>query len=185
MRVAQFHRAREAESTATPFSHPNDKLEYRAPEDEPFSFASDMFSVGVTLFEMATGELPNWGLDRDQLLASVDDPRKHELLSIALHSQPAKRPTAEHLLQHVTMLAPSSILESEFRAQVFASMRFSAIGPESEAKLLRGKLASQGVHLHIITPLPGESIDSAVFDTMAQCDAFLAMATKSVRVRAA
>ena len=147
MRVAEFHRARETGSITTPFSHPNDKLEYRAPEDEPFSFASDMFSVGVTLFEMATGELPNWGLDRDQLLASVDDPRKHELLSIALHSQPSKRPTAEHLLQQITTLAPSSILESEFRAQVFASMRFSDNGPEAEAKLLRGKLASQGVHL--------------------------------------
>merc|ERR1719473_982738 len=47
----------------------------------------------------------------------------------------------------------------------------------AEAKLLRGKLASQGVHLHIVTPLPGESINSAVFDTMARCDAFLAMAT--------
>ena len=98
MRVAEFHCACEADSVpTTPFSHPNDKLEYRAPDDEPISFASDMFSVGVTLFEMATGELPNWGLDRDQLLASVDDPRKHELLSIALHDQPSKRPTAEHL----------------------------------------------------------------------------------------
>ena len=48
----------------------------------------------------------------------------------------------------------------------------------AEAKLLRGKLAAQGVHLHIIAPLPGESIDKAVFGTMAKCDAFLAMATK-------
>ena len=164
-------------------TNPNDKLEYRAPEDEPFSFASDMYSVGVTLFEMETGKLPNWGLDRDQLLASVDDPRKHELLFIALHSQPSKRPTAEHLLQHVTMLAPSSILEGEFRAQVFASMRFSASGPEAEAKLLRGKLASQGVHLHIISLLAGQSITRSVFDTMAKCDAFIAMATKDVRGR--
>ena len=42
----------------------------------------------------------------------------------------------------------------------------------------RGKLASQGVHLHIIAPLPGQSIDSAVFETMLRCDAFLALATK-------
>ena len=81
------------------------------------------------------------------------------------------------------MLAPSSILESEFRAQVFASMRFSASGPEAEAKLLRGKLASQGVHLHIISLLAGESITRSVFDTMAKCDAFIAMATKDVRGR--
>merc|ERR1711995_242698 len=82
------------------------------------------------------------------------------------------------------MLAPSSMLESEFRAQVFASMRFSAIGPESEAKLLRGKLASQGVHLHIISLLAGESITRGVFETMAKCDAFIAMATKDVRAPA-
>ena len=47
-----------------------------------------------------------------------------------------------------------------------------------DAKLLRGKLALQGVHLHIIAPLPGESIDAAVFGTMAKCDGFLAMATQ-------
>ena len=75
------------------------------------------------------------------------------------------------------------MLESQFRAQVFASMRFSAIGPEAEAKLLRGKLASQGVHLHIISLLAGESITRGVFDTMAKCDAFIAMATADVRER--
>ena len=76
------------------------------------------------------------------------------------------------------------MMESQFRAQVFASMRFSAIGPDAEAKLLRGKLASQGVHLHIISLLAGESITRGVFDTMAKCDAFIAMATKDVRVPA-
>ena len=70
------------------------------------------------------------------------------------------------------------MMESEYRAQVFASMRFNDHGPMPEAKLLRGKLAVQGVHLHIIAPLPGESIDKAVFETMAKCDGFLAMATK-------
>ena len=57
-------------------------------------------------------------------------------------------------------------------------MRFNENGPSAEAKLLRRKLAAQGVYLHIITPKPGESIDRAVFDTMARCDAFLAMATR-------
>ena len=33
-------------------------------------------------------------------------------------------------------------------------------------------------NLHIIAPLPGESIDKAVFGTMTKCDAFLAMATR-------
>ena len=143
-----------------------------------------MFSVGVTLFEMATGNLPDLSLDRDQLLTTVDDPGKRELISFALHVDKTKRPTAEHLLQITTLLAPSSMLESQFRAQVFASMRFSTIGPEAEAKLLRGKLASQGVHLHIISLLAGESITNGVFETMAKCDGFIAMATRDVRVRA-
>ena len=69
-------------------------------------------------------------------------------------------------------------MQAQFRAQIFASMRFNENGPLTEAKLLRDKLALHGVHLHIIAPRPGESIDSAVFNTMAQCDAFLAMATK-------
>ena len=70
------------------------------------------------------------------------------------------------------------MMGQEFRAQVFASMRFNDHGPSAEAKMLRGKLVLQGVHLHIIAPLPGESIDRAVFDTMARCDGFLAMATQ-------
>ena len=32
--------------------------------------------------------------------------------------------------------------------------------------------------MHIIAPLPGQSIDSAVFETMLRCDAFLALAMK-------
>ena len=126
------------------------------------------------LFEMATGELPS--ADRD--LSIIEDPAKRELISFALHDEPSRRPTAEELHQRIATLAPSSMMESQFRAQVFASMRFNEKGPSAEAKLLRSKLASQGVHLHIITPLPGQSIDRAVFDTMARCDGFLAMATK-------
>ena len=183
VRFGEFHCACEIGTVVAPFSHPDDKLEYRAPMDEPLSFASDMFSVGVTLFEMATGKLPDMNnLDRDQLLATIDDLSKHELLSFALHADPSKRPTAEALLQRITNLAPSSMLESQFRAQVFASMRFGPAGPMAEAKLLRGKLASQGVHLHIISLLAGESITRGVFDTMAKCDAFITMATKDVRV---
>ena len=186
VRLAQFYRSSEIGDIKDhrPFEHPNHKPGYQAPEDGPgsYSFASDMFSVGVTLFKMTTGKLPDPNnLDRDQLLATIDDPRKHELISFALHADPSKRPTAEDLLQCITALAPSALLESEFRAQIFASMRFSAIGPEAEAKLLRGKLASQGVHLHIISLRAGESITRGVCDTMAKCDAFLAMATKNVR----
>ena len=64
-----------------------------------------------------------------------------------------------------------------------AAWRGSELRKEAEAELLRGKLASQGVHLHIISLLAGESITRGVFDTMAKCDAFIAMATKDVRLR--
>ena len=184
LRVLQFYRACEVDEAPThkPFTHPNDKPEYQAPEDADgaFTFASDMFSVSVTLFEMATGTLPDPRLDRDVLLATIDDHRKRALIAFALHVDPSDRPTADELLEKLTALAPTSMMASEFRAQVFASMRFNDDGPMAEAKLLRSKLASQGVHLHIIAPKPGESIDSAVFSTMAQCDALLAMATKDV-----
>ena len=130
---------------------------------------------------MATGRLPDSSLGRDELLSTISDPAKRELISFVLHDEPSKRPPAEELLQTVTSLAPSSMMATQFRAQVFASMRFNAAGPMEEAKLLRSKLASQGVRLHIISPKPGGSIDEAVFTTMARCDAFLAMATKDVR----
>ena len=190
LQISEFYRACEMNEVPThkPFEHPGDKLEYRAPEDADgaFSFASDMFSVGVTLFEMATGTLPNNpSLDRDQLLAMIDDRRKRALVAFALHTDPSDRPTADELLQKLTTLAPTSMMAGEFRAQVFASMRFNDDGPMAEAKLLRGKLASQGVYLHIIAPKPGESIDRAVFGAMAQCDALLAMATKDVRCSSA
>ena len=122
--------------------------------------------------ERETGELPK--LDA----LTIEDPAKRELIEFALRNDPAERPTADELLEKITILAPGSMMQSEFRAQVFASMRFNDHGPRAEAKVLRGKLAAQGVHLHIIEPLPGESIDKAVFGTMAKCDAFLAMATK-------
>ena len=60
VRITGFHSACEAEAASThqPFRHPSDKPEYRAPEGS-FTFASDMFSIGVMLFEMAAGELPS------------------------------------------------------------------------------------------------------------------------------
>ena len=190
VRIVNFYRARDVRNTdqaITPLAQ-QDMQRFRAkgwPLEEArgsLDFAFDMFCVGVTLFEMATGKEPDLSLEqRAALLATVDDPLKRELIAFALRITPSDRPTAAELLETFAILSPSTTAADEFRAQVFASMRFNDNGPMAEAKLLRGKLASQGVHLHIISPKAGESIDRAVFDTMAQCDGFIAMATEDVR----
>ena len=79
---------------------PTDKPEYRAP-DHVHSFASDIFSVGVTLFEMATGAIPIPGRDA----RTIEDPAKRELVSFALCDEPSERPTAEALLEKTLELA--------------------------------------------------------------------------------
>ena len=53
VRISGFQNACEATRAAAHVLRPTDKPEYRAP-DQVYSFASDVFSVGVTLFEMAT-----------------------------------------------------------------------------------------------------------------------------------
>ena len=193
VRIGEFRSACEAEGTDKHSLHIDDKPEYQAPEDG-FSLASDIYSIGIIMLEMATGRLPNLkemsvkempAAQRvsliDAIVKTIEDPAQRELISSALHEEPSKRPVAEDLLEQIIVLAPSSVMASQFRAQVFASLRFNDDGPSAEAKQLRSKLAIHGVHLHIISAKPGESIDDAVFGTMANCNAFLAMATKDVR----
>ena len=103
MRISGFQNACEATLAAAHVLRATDKPEYRAP-DQVHSFASDVFSVGVTLFEMATGELPLPGRDG----RAIEDPAKRELVSIALRDEPSERPTAEALLEKVLELAQSS-----------------------------------------------------------------------------
>ena len=103
VRISCFQNACEATLAAAHVLRPTDKPEYRSP-DQLHSFASDVFSVGVTLFEMATGELPLPGRDA----RAIEDPAKRELVSIALRDEPSERPTAEALLEKVLELAQSS-----------------------------------------------------------------------------
>ena len=85
------------------------------------------------------------------------------------HSQVLKLPTAE---EEAARRAPDPSEEHSLPA-----MSRAEFGPAAEARMLRDKLALQGILLQIIAPLPGESIDSAVFGTMRECDVFLALAT--------
>ena len=64
-------KAVEDASEHQPFRLDDDKPEYRAPEGS-FNFASDIFSVSVVIFEMATGELPSAGRD----LSIIEEPAK-------------------------------------------------------------------------------------------------------------
>ena len=190
LRIGNFFRARDATDDKACFSQTaTDQTEFAAPGyplEEAlghFDARFDVFSVGVTLYKMATGELPDLRLERDALLATVGDPLKRVLVAFALHTDISDRPTAGELLQKLTTLAPASMMAEQYRAQVFVSMGGEEDGPIAEAKLLRDKLASQGVHLHIVSPHAGEDLDCLVYEMMTQCDAFIAMATKNVRVR--
>ena len=73
----------------------------RTPRAHVHSFASDIFSVGVTLFEMATGAIPIPGRDA----RTIEDPAKRELIFSALCDEPSERPTAEALLEKTLELA--------------------------------------------------------------------------------
>ena len=94
VRIGGFQNACDATLAAAHILRPTDKPEYRSP-DQVHSFASDVFSVGVTLFEMATGELPLPGRDA----RVIEDPAKRELVSFALRDELSERPTAEALLE--------------------------------------------------------------------------------------
>ena len=108
MRISSFQNAREATLAAAHILRPTDKPEYRAP-DQVYSFASDVFSVGATLFEMATGAPPTPGSDA----STIEDPAKRELVSFALRDETSERPTAEALLEKALELARASATRSE------------------------------------------------------------------------
>ena len=99
MRITSFQNACDATLAAAHVLRPTDKPEYRAPDDV-HSFASDIFSVGVTLFEMATGSIPTPGRDA----RTIEDTTKRELVSFALCDEPSERPTAEALLEKILEL---------------------------------------------------------------------------------
>ena len=68
--------------------------------------------------------------------------------------------------------------------QAFCSMRFNMQGPKKEAGLLKEELAKENIQLNIIDVKAGYNITKVVFETMVQCDAFIAMATKDYGARA-
>ena len=189
LRISNFYRARyvtDDKAVCPLFDNDLKVLEalgYPLEEAADFDARFDTFCVGVTLYQMATGQLPDLSLERDALLATIDDPLKRELVAFALRVKPLDRPMADDVVEKITILAPLCVMVGQFRAQVFASVRPNDEGPMAEAKLLRTDLASQGVHLHIIPPNTGVNADRTASKTMARCDGFIAMATETVRVQ--
>ena len=63
--------------------------------------------------------------------------------------------------------------------QVFASLRFNADGPITEARDLQQALGAVGVKLHIIDVSAGSNISTRVFSTIETCSAFIAFGSAS------
>ena len=135
VRIGEFRSACEAEGTEKHSLHIDDKPEYQAPEDG-FSLASDIYSIGIIMLEMATGRLPSLKQTNlkemptaqrvsliDAIVKTIEDPAQRELISSALHEEASKRPVAEDLLEQIIVLAPSSVMASQFRAVRFAAIQ--------------------------------------------------------------
>ena len=118
VRISGFQNACDATLAAAHVLRTTDKPEYRAP-DQVYSFASDIFSVGVTLFEMATGAIPIPGHDA----RTIKDSAKRELVSFALRDEPSERPTAGALLEKTLELARSSAMAREVAAPASNAVR--------------------------------------------------------------
>eukprot|EP01112_Ceratiomyxa_fruticulosa_P010024 TRINITY_DN2632_c0_g2_i4.p1 TRINITY_DN2632_c0_g2~~TRINITY_DN2632_c0_g2_i4.p1 ORF type:complete len:475 (+),score=107.85 TRINITY_DN2632_c0_g2_i4:833-2257(+) len=99
-----------AKTTSSSSSTEGDRL-YMAPEllEDKFSSKADIFSLGITIFEMATGYSlpPNGQLWRDLRQGMISFPEdkaiSQELVSLItqmMHPDPNMRPTAEQLLTH-------------------------------------------------------------------------------------
>ncbi|KAI6196719.1 hypothetical protein M3Y94_01142300 [Aphelenchoides besseyi] len=101
---------------------------WMAPEivnQSPYDCSADIWSLGITTIEMATGEPPYSGLSPTKVLELVRNsspsqlngnwslPLK-ELVSMCLDSKPANRPSADSLLQHQFLMTNDKEFKSQF-----------------------------------------------------------------------
>jgi tetratricopeptide (TPR) repeat protein len=126
---------------------PAGRLAYAAPEvllQDACDHRADLYSLGLTLFELATGVLPSDGGDRDPLALRPDmPPALARILTILLSRDPADRyASASRLLLDLSLAAERSYEPSWF---VFPPGQVSSsrlVGREETVERLRGALAA-------------------------------------------
>mmetsp|Transcript_23873 Transcript_23873/g.39478 ORF Transcript_23873/g.39478 Transcript_23873/m.39478 type:complete len:361 (+) Transcript_23873:91-1173(+) len=119
VKISDFGLAAELDSTKEMCASFVGTHAYMSPErlgGKPYSFASDIWSLGITLIECALGRYPYTasvtGSNYFMLLSQIiNDPAPHlpadafseefrDFVSLCLRKEPSQRPTADQLLQH-------------------------------------------------------------------------------------
>jgi serine/threonine protein kinase len=169
--VARFlsHRAT-LEYAATPAGAPG----YMAPESfyQQFSAASDLYSLGVILFELATGRRPFEGdiraiarshLQTQPPLELVKVPAQSELIRWLLHKNPAARPpSSAAVLQRLAGLAPDPTDTVTAAKRVPALPAFHPLEAyEFDQEFFLNSLSRQ----HLPLTLHGKPALAAVYDS--------------------
>jgi TolB-like protein/Tfp pilus assembly protein PilF/predicted Ser/Thr protein kinase len=114
---------REAESTLTQEGSVVGTLQYMSPEQlqlKHIDHRSDLFSLGIVLYEMATGDLPFRGESAAQVISSVlrDEPRRLDDLDARLPPEIAD--TVARCLEKDVTRRPSSAAEVRDRLALLA-----------------------------------------------------------------
>ncbi len=169
--VARFlGRRATVEYAATPAGAPG----YMAPESfyQQFSAASDLYSLGVILFELATGRRPFDGdiraiarshLQTQPPLELVKVPAQAELIRWLLHKTPAARPpSAAAALQRLAGLAPDPADTGKAQKRVTALPAFHPL--EAYEFDQEFSLNSLSRH-HLPLALHGRPALAAVYDS--------------------
>ena len=134
-------------------------LAYTAPEvllQDAYDHRADLYSLGLTLLELATGTLPSAGSDRDAILfhlsGQVPDPRRLReglpealavILERLLRKDPRERfPSAAKLLEELGRAAGRSIAAGELALGPGGVLASRLVGRETALERLLSELAT-------------------------------------------
>lgn len=143
--------------------------------DNPYDYKADIWSLGITLIELAQMEPPNHELSPMRVLLkiqksdppSLDQPSKwskefNEFLSLCLVKDPQQRPNADDLLKHPFIIAaadrkPLKDLISEYKAEVVIEVTEDE--EESQDEASRNSLCRTS-HLSLESEVGGDNISN-------------------------